>query len=134
MSTITPAQLQDMQARVARGSKRAIPTPQDSISGTLTPKPCQDSREASIHAKIEAELVRRRWYYVRSRFDRATTQQPGVPDFICAAPYGKTYWIEVKKPGGKLTKEQNITRHVLMALNHNYFTVYSFAEFLDVIL
>ena len=85
-------------------------------------------RESKLHDQIEAELKLRRWYFVHSRMDRASTQQAGVVDFIIAAPHGITYWVECKKRGNKLSKEQNITRHILNALSHRYATVYSFEE------
>lgn len=115
---ITPEQYREMQTRVS-------PKVSDNTKSGAFPGP-----ESDLHDLISEELVRRRWYFVRSRMDRPTTQQAGVPDFICAAPDGKTYWIECKKKGGKLSKEQNITRHVLLALGHRYSTVYSFDEFL----
>ena len=86
-------------------------------------------RERDLHDDIEADLKNRRWYYVHSRTDKATTQQAGVTDFIIAAPNGLTIWIECKIKGNKLSKEQSITRHVLLALGHIYATVYSFEEY-----
>lgn len=94
--------------------------------------------ESELHKAIEAELKRRRWYYVHSRMDKRTTTQLGVTDFIVAipAPAGtkpKTLWCEAKRKGGKLTKEQNITRHILLAAGHWHETVYSFEEFLSLL-
>ena len=90
--------------------------------------PAFEGLESKLHEKIEQELIRRRWYYVRSRMDKKSTQPKGVPDFIIASPakeynpnqYPFTFWIEVKRKGSKLTKEQNITRHVLLALGHKW--------------
>lgn len=89
--------------------------------------------ESDLHDQIEAELKRRRYYYVHSRMDRPTTQQLGVADFIIATPNGRTLWVEAKRKGGKLTKEQTVTKHCLMALGHSYATVFNFQEFLDFI-
>jgi hypothetical protein len=94
-------------------------------------------RESDLHDQIEAELKRRRWYYVHSRMDRATTTQLGVTDFIIAAPptgnvgQPRTFWVECKREGEKLNKEQTVTKHVLLALGHKHFVVFSFEEFLD---
>jgi len=82
-----------------------------------------------LHLLIEDELKRRRWYYVHSRTDRATTQQAGVPDFIIATPNGKTLWIEAKRKGGKLSVEQNVTRHILLAMGHHFAVVFSMEDF-----
>ena len=86
-------------------------------------------KESELHKLIEAELKKRRWYYVHSRMDKASTQQAGVPDFVIAASDGITIWIEAKKKGNKLSKEQTITRHCLLALGHHYATVYCFADY-----
>jgi hypothetical protein len=88
-----------------------------------------EGREAALHLLIEDELKRRRWYYVHSRTDRATTQQAGVPDFIIATPNGKTLWIEAKRKGGKLSVEQNVTRHILLAMGHHFAVVFSMEDF-----
>ena len=92
-----------------------------------------DSSERSLHDKIESELKRRRWYYVHSRTDRPTTTALGVTDFIIAVPInGRTIWMEVKRKGGKLTKEQNVTRHLLTASLHIHRVVYSLKEAIEV--
>lgn len=90
-------------------------------------------RESKLHDQIIEQLVRRRFYFVRSRMDKKTTQPKGTPDFICAAPNGIVYFIEVKKPGAKLTKEQTITRHVLLALGHRHHVVYHMDDFLRIV-
>ena len=115
---ITTAQFEQMRARVApiKVSENEMPT---------------FVKESDLHDQIAAELVRRRYYFVHSRFDRPTTTQKGVVDFIIAAPDGTTYWCEVKRKDGKLTPEQNITRHVLLGLNHRHFVVRSMSEFLE---
>jgi len=108
-----------------------------------------EGKESVLHDQIIAECQRRRWWFAHSRMDKKTTQSKGIPDFIIAASstsikafadyYNKpmntplTYYIEVKRKGAKLTKEQNITRHVLLALGHKWACVYSYPEFLAVI-
>lgn len=89
--------------------------------------------EGDLHDKIEAELKRRRYYYTHSRMDKRATNTLGTTDFVIAIPGGKTLWCECKKHGAKLTKEQNITRHILLALGHWHEVVYSFKQFLKVI-
>jgi len=91
------------------------------------------SKEKQLHDEIEATLKFKRWYYVHSRFDCATTTRLGVPDFVIAAPGGITYWIECKAKGRKLTPDQNITRHILLALGHKFAVVFNHQEFLDAI-
>jgi RecB family endonuclease NucS len=116
---ITPEQFREMEARVApKCSENEMPS---------------FRKESDLHDKIIAELIRRRWYFVHSRMDCRTTQLKGVPDFICASPDGRTFWIEVKRKGAKLTKEQNVARHCLLVLGHKWACVYSFQEFLTAV-
>lgn len=94
-----------------------------------------DGPEGDLHDKIIAECQRRRWYFVHSRMDKKSSQAKGVPDFIIAAnlihpPQQRTFWIECKRKEGKLTPEQTVTKHILIALGHRYACVYSFEEFL----
>ena len=130
---LDPARAIGVQSQDSGGSgvRRRLSSPSDEISETGS---------GGLHDKIEAELKRRRWFYVKSRTDRRSTQQKGVPDFIVAAratnsmhDNGKTFWIEAKARGNKLSKEQNITRHVLLALGHKFSVVFSMKEFLAVI-
>lgn len=86
--------------------------------------------EIPLHGEIENELNRRRIYYIHNRTDKRPTNQIGATDFTIAMPGGKTLWMEVKKRNGKLTKEQNITRHVLLSAGHWHEVVYSFEDFL----
>lgn len=95
--------------------------------------------ESDLHDKIEAELKRRRWYYVHSRMDKPTTTELGVTDFIIAVPrlgaerHCRTLWLEAKRHGAKLTKEQNIVRHILLAAGHWHEVVYSMKQFLQLL-
>jgi len=103
----------------------------DAALGTV--KPSTPPLESELHKDIEAELKRRRWYFCNSRMDRKTTTQLGVPDFVIAAPDGVTFWIEAKRKNGKLSPEQTISRHCLLAHGHKYATVFTIKEFTDFI-
>ncbi len=89
--------------------------------------------ESKLQKQIEAECMRRKWYYVRSRMDQATTQRVGVPDFIIAGDFGKTYWIEAKAKGKKPTFDQAGAIHWLKYLGHTAAVVWSFEEFLEIV-
>jgi hypothetical protein len=106
---------------------RHAATTTKSLAGT----PDTDTPEAEIQDKIEAECRRRGWYVVRSRMDRPTTTALGVPDFIVAIDRGRTLWVEVKRPGGKLTTEQAGAQAWLSKLQHARAVVCSLAEFLQ---
>jgi hypothetical protein len=94
--------------------------------------------ESELHDQIESELKRRRWYYVHSRMDKPTTTALGVTDFIIAIPengemHARTLWLEAKRHGAKLTKEQNIVRHILKSGGHRHEVVYSMKQFLELL-
>jgi hypothetical protein len=94
--------------------------------------------EGDLHDDIEKELKFRRWYYVHSRMDKPTTTELGVTDFVIAIPdtHKKgpcTLWLEAKRHGAKLTREQNITRHILIAAGHWHEVVYSKKQFLKLL-
>lgn len=86
--------------------------------------------EKDLHALIIKECQKRRWFVVHSRTDKRATNQIGCPDLIIAAP-NTTYWLEVKRKGGKLSAEQNVIRHCLLSLGQRYATIYSLQQFLD---
>jgi len=90
-------------------------------------------KESELHSQIEAELKRRRYYYIHSRTDKRATNNIGCPDFVICAPNGVTLFCEIKRKGGKLSPEQTIMRHVLLALGHKYETIFSMSQFLQFI-
>jgi len=87
------------------------------------------AREKDIHGEIIDECKARGWYYVHSRTDAPTTTALGVTDFIIARSGGVVWWVEVKRPGQKLTLEQAAVRVMLLHLNQNYALVHSLEEF-----
>lgn len=91
-------------------------------------------RERDLQEQIKQDLIARRWYVIGSRFGVKSTMDAGTPDIIAAGPNGVTLWIEVKKKGGKLSEEQTIVRHILLAHGHRYAVVYSFEDYLSLII
>ena len=65
------------------------------------------TREADIQETIETHLKSfgRDCYYFHARMDKPTTGRVGTPDFI-GWLRGKPFMMEVKRPGGKQTREQ----------------------------
>lgn len=49
---------------------------------------------------------------------RAMGLKPGWPDIVIFSPDGVTYWIELKSPKGRLSKEQTFTHRKLLSLGH----------------
>ena len=92
-----------------------------------------EGKEEELAQLCIAEIRRRRWYFTRNLPGRYSTGTPGTVDLIIAADMGKTYWVELKKHGGKLSEAQTITRHVLLALNHQWACVKSYQEFVNFI-
>lgn len=120
-SKLSWADVEAHNARIARGKKPIEPSAEG----------CDD--EGDLQSAIDKELRRRRWYFVKSRMDKPTTNQSGVPDYIIASPNGIVFWIEAKRKGNKLSAAQTVTRHVLLALGHRYACVFNFDQFLNAI-
>lgn len=89
--------------------------------------------ESELHRQIIDYCKQRRWVVVHSRMDMATTVAVGTTDFVIAADNGKSFWIEAKAKGKKLTREQAGTLHWLQSLGHCAEAVYSFGQFLDTV-
>lgn len=98
---ITTAQYAEILSRRA-----AKPSRSDSVAKTGSTQ--LETGKDGIQAQIEGYLksLGKDCWYVKSRTDKATTQRPGIPDFV--GVYKKTaFGIEVKQPGKKPTVEQN---------------------------
>lgn len=61
--------------------------------------------EKNIHDDIESFLRRNSIPYDHSRMDRKTTNKVGDPDFKIYM-FNHVLFLEIKKPGGKLSEEQ----------------------------
>lgn len=112
----------------------------DAVNAKNRPKRAQDcagdafkGKEEELCQMIISHLKSKRWYFTRNMPGRRSTATVGTTDFVVAAPNGVTYWLEIKKKGNKLSEAQNITKHVLLALNHKWGVVYSFSQFLEII-
>lgn len=92
-----------------------------------------DGKESALHAKIMEECGKRRWMFFHGSMAHKAKRTPGEPDFIICASRGVTYFVECKRKGEKLSADQNIVRHVLLANEHRWACVYSYNEFLTFI-
>ena len=61
-------------------------------------------KEQQIQAKIIQWLEARNYYVVKTM----VTSKAGVPDLLVCSPHGRFIGIEVKKPGGLLSKLQEV--------------------------
>lgn len=90
-------------------------------------------KESELHQKIEAELKARRWLFIHSRTDRATTTEKGIPDFVIFPGHGKAIFVEVKTKTGKLSPEQRAWQYCAEILGYNFHIVRSLKDFLAAI-
>jgi hypothetical protein len=101
--------------------------PSGPVAASVTVRPPLDP-ESKLHDHILEYVHSRGWLAVHSRMDRRTTTAKGVSDFIIITP--KTvYFIECKRKGGKLTKEQQAFLTAIRVLGWPEAVVYSTAEF-----
>lgn len=61
-------------------------------------------KEQAIQAKIIKYLEKQGCYVVKTM----VTSRAGVPDLLVCSPTGRFIGIEVKKPGGRLSKLQEV--------------------------
>ncbi len=86
-------------------------------------------REQEIHRQILQYVAWRKWIALHGAMHKPTHRTIGEPDFVILADSGKVWFIEVKRPGGKLTNEQKQFREKAARLGHTVHVVYSFDEF-----
>lgn len=121
---ITDDQLKIMQMRVEAG--RRVKSPKVEIVDAF------EGAESKLHQMIAEDVKKRRWLCFHGVTHKSSGRTAGEPDLTVCAP-GKVYFIEVKKKGGKLSQDQTIVRHLLLALEQNYSTCYSFNDYLRAI-
>ncbi len=118
--SISTAQLQTMLARL---TKAGTPAP------TLNPV----SLEADLHQQIEQYCRSKGWICFHGSMAHRTHRTIGEPDFIIAADGGRTFWVEVKRKGGKATPAQLGTIAWLQKLGQTAAIVWSMDDFLKLI-
>lgn len=93
--------------------------------------------EKDLHQLIGNDLNRRGIFGVHSRMDKKTSQKKGVPDWIFALPRpdgaALPVAIECKRPGERLTEDQEYVRDLMVKNGWFYSVVYSFEEYAEVI-
>ena len=100
---------------------------------TEPPKGPPVDRESELHDAITQYCREHGWSYIHSRMDRRTTTAAGVCDFVIFADMGRTFCVECKRKGGKLSPQQQAFAAHLSRLGHKSHTVYSMAEFLEAV-
>lgn len=114
----TEDQLEEYRARTKPFSKSPRGTPEDA----------PDEPEHRLQSRIERYLTERGFYWFHDRSRREN--KPGHPDLVVAAHGGRTLWLELKSKTGRLSKEQEQVRIMLMALGHEFHEIRSYRQFL----
>jgi len=118
--SISTAQLQTMLARLTK-------------AGTPAPSLNPVSLEADLHGQIEEFCRSKGWICFHGSMAHRTHRTIGEPDFIIAADGGRTFWVEVKRKGGKATPAQLGTIAWLQKLGQTAAIVWSMDDFLKLI-
>lgn len=88
----------------------------------------RNKSEADIQQEIAEWLRGQRAFFVWHRMDAPTTCAAGTPDFVgCSKSFGP-FALEVKRPGGKATPEQQAALHHARLEGMRAAVVYSLAE------
>jgi hypothetical protein len=116
MSSISQFQLEQMQARLARNRHEPEAPP---------------ALEKDLHQDIMDYCDRQwpRWKYVHSRTDKATRNEPGVPDFLIILPAQRVLLVECKRPGEKVSPAQRDWHAEAAKLDHIVCIVHDMQEF-----
>lgn len=86
--------------------------------------PCLDGgslgkvTETTILRDIRTVLRAHGWYVVRHQ--QGLGSQKGIPDLSACSPTGVHWWIEVKKPGGRLSADQERFRDEILSRHGNW--------------
>jgi hypothetical protein len=83
--------------------------------------------EKQIHDDIESYLRRNRIPYDHSRMDKKSTNKVGDPDFKVYVR-NRVLFMEIKKPGGKLSDEQKVRINELNAAGNEVYLCFSYDE------
>jgi hypothetical protein len=88
--------------------------------------------EWKLQSKIEKYLKENGLYGIHDRSRGAN--KAGQPDLVIALHEGRTVWIEIKGAKGRMSRDQILTRKMLLSLGHEFYEVRSFKSFLNIVL
>ena len=92
-----------------------------------------DGPEDALHAKIEKELLNRRWLYFHGSMAHRTKRTAGEPDFQIFGSKGRFWLIECKSRTGKRSAAQLGVALLAEMNGHCVHVVRSYADFLKLI-
>jgi len=88
----------------------------------------RDSPEKRVDRAVMAYLQMRHWHVTRLQQTRASKITPGVPDLYIMRPGHGAYWVELKAPGGRLSRYQEAWHLMARAAGVRVLVVTSAAE------
>jgi hypothetical protein len=89
--------------------------------------------ESDLHNAIIDYCRSKGWIYLHGSMAHRTFRSVGEWDFTIVADKGRTFFVECKKTGGKLTKEQAGLHAWAVKLGHVVHTVYCMEEFVKLV-
>lgn len=94
--------------------------------------------EKLLQEQIASLLRQRNLFFIRSRMDKKTSVQKGMPDFVIAIPaqgsLARMLLVEVKVKGGKVSDDQlALHREYHEKTDDNVVVVWSLQEFKDIL-
>jgi hypothetical protein len=125
--------LSEFEAMKARNPALAAVNPDNRSEPPPAREVNRTTRLERQHQSVFANHCLSKGYaYTWHRTDKPSTASPGTPDFIVGANE-RTYWIEFKLPGQKLSPDQEDFEKALTAQGLILYVVYSDAEAIQII-
>ncbi len=89
------------------------------------------NQESELHDEIESWCLSQhpRVKYIHARMDKPSCIAVGCQDFTLFLPGGRTFCVELKAKGGKLSPEQLAWRKEMEMLGHKVHVAWSMEEF-----
>jgi len=89
--------------------------------------------ESDLHEAMMEFCRSKGWLFFHGSMAHRTRRRIGEPDFIIVGDGGRVWFVEVKRPGQKLTTEQAATLAWLVKLGAKAAVVTSLDEFREVV-
>lgn len=116
----TEVDLQNMQARLARGQKSHVAAD-------------AEKKESDLHDKIVTYCKSRHWIVFHGSMAHKSMRTLGEPDFTILADQGRVFFVECKTKTGKLSIEQLGIQLAAKILGHTVHAVRSLREFTEIL-
>jgi VRR-NUC domain len=98
---------------------------------TATPGVARTTREEDVRRQILDYCTQREWLVFTGSTAHRTHRTEGEPDLAILADRGRTFYAELKRPGGKLSEEQNAVGAKMRRLGHRLIVATTLKEFIE---